>query len=292
MIQDLNLLPALHVLLQQRNVSRAAMQVGLSQSAMSRVLARLRDQFNDELLVRSGIEYQLTPKALQLNQQLNLLMPQLQQLHHHQQFCPENAQQTVTIAGTDMDVVLLSQSIHTIVAQAPDLVLSFKSANYQVIDSLLSGELDFAIFTGNEERSGLHRTLLWQHSFAVVVDAASPLSADNFTLTDYLAHKHGTFQFSKPGQSMIDTALAQIGKKRNITLRLPTFIQIPALITGSQLMFTVPVKFADYLAEHFSVKVLPLPIEVASFSLYLYWHQRLHKSPLHQWVKQSLIAQG
>ena len=156
MIRDLNLLPALHVLLQQRNVTRAAMQVGLSQSAMSRVLAKLRDQFNDELLVRIGIEYQLTPKAVLLNQQLNRLMPELQELHHQQQFCPENAQQTVTIAGTDMDVVLLSSGIHAIQDQAPNLVLSFKPTNYQAIDSLLDGGLDFAVLTGNEERSGLH----------------------------------------------------------------------------------------------------------------------------------------
>lgn len=288
---DLNLLPALHLLLQERNVSRAAMHIGLSQSAMSRVLAKLREQFSDELLVRTGMEYQLTPKARQLIQQLNRLMPELQQLHQHQIFCPEKAEQTVTISGTDLDVLLLSQHIHAIQAQAPNLVLSFKQTKLEIIDTLLNGDLDFAITVADDQRSGLHRSLLWQQSFAVVVDANNPLSDENFTLSDYLAHKHGMFQYSKSSPSLVDVALAQLNKKRHITLRLSNFGQIPALLIGSQLMFTVPVKFAHYLAEHYALKVLPLPIDVIHFSIYLYWHHRLHKSPLHQWVKDRLVRQ-
>ncbi|WP_448547485.1 LysR family transcriptional regulator [Thalassotalea fusca] len=288
-LSDLNLLPALHILLQERHISRAAQRAGLSQPAMSRVLGKLRQQFHDDLLVRTGTEYQLTPKASHLKQQLNSLIPELEQLHQSEAFSPCSSDKMVRIAGTDMDVLMLTDNIHRIQTQAPKLSLSFKQTNMQITDQVLNGDLDFAITAANDDRAGLHRIVLWRQAYAVVVDKNSPLSADNFTLDDYLAHRHGAYNLSDVHRGPVDFALAQLNCQRKITLRLPTFIQIPALLAKSDLMFSVPDKFAEYLAKHHSVKILPLPFDVQPFNIYLYWHHRLHNSQLHKWLRDALI---
>ena len=288
-LSDLNLLPALHILLQERHISRAAQRAGLSQPAMSRVLGKLRQQFHDDLLVRTGTEYQLTSKASHLKQQLNSLIPELEQLHQTEEFSPCSSDKMVRVAGTDMDVLMLTDNIHRIQTQAPKLSLSFKQTSLQITDQVINGDLDFAITAANDDRAGLHRTVLWRQAYAVVVDKDCPLNPDTFTLEDYLAHRHGAYNLSDVHRGPVDFALAQINCHRKITLRLPTFIQIPALLANSDLMFSVPEKFAQYLAKHHSVKILPLPFKVTPFNIYLYWHHRLHNSRLHQWLRQELM---
>lgn len=289
---DLNLLPALNALLKERNVTRAANQIGLSQPAMSRVLAKLREQFEDQLLVRVGIVFQLTPKAISLLQKLNKLIPELQQLQYQDDFCPHQIAQTINIAGTDMDIVLLAKNINTLQNQAPNLAIAFKQSHFHILDSLLQGDIDFAITTQNDERSGLHRRLLWQQSYVVIVSSESIFSASTFSLDDYLAQKHGSYHLSAShdelANGMVDTALAGLGKQREVTLRLPNFTQIPAFIKNSKMMFTVPKYFAENLAQYNPIKILPLPFAVPLFNIYLYWHSRLHKDPLHQWLRRFL----
>ncbi|GAB3024624.1 LysR family transcriptional regulator [Bowmanella dokdonensis] len=285
---DLNLLPALQALLRERHVSRAAQSVHLSQSAMSRVLARLREQFDDDLLVRAGGDYQLTPKAIQLQRQLNELLPALQQLGNAQQFEPATASQSIRIASTDMDVLLLADNIRHIQRQAPNLPLSFRQQSLQSLDALLAGELDFVIIPLDDNRAGLHRSLLNTETFVAVVDGDSELNEQNLDLDTYLAHKHGVFNVADNVVARVDSALQRAGCSREVTLRLPTFSQIPPLLKGSPLIFTLPRSFALYLSALHNIKILPLPFDIPAMKVYLYWHHRLHRSPLHQWLRKQL----
>jgi len=112
--QDLNLLPALRRLLMEKNISRAAELMGQSQPAMSRVFAKLKKQFDDPLMVRTGNQYQLTPKAQKLLQQLNQLMPQVENLWMSSELELKNIEQKVVFAGTDMDIIFVSGALQDI----------------------------------------------------------------------------------------------------------------------------------------------------------------------------------
>ena len=126
--QDLSSLPALKILLSEKNISRAADKMGLSQPAMSRTFARLKKQFDDPLMVRSNKQYQLTPKGQRILQQLHLLMPQLENLWQAQDLDLQQIEQVVTIAGTDMDIVFISKNLHKIQGLAPKLRFTIRNS--------------------------------------------------------------------------------------------------------------------------------------------------------------------
>ncbi len=290
--KSIELLPALKLLLIHKHVSRAATDMGITQSAMSRILSKLRDQFKDDLLVRSGNEYLLTPKAVGLKQQLNLLLPQLEQLWDKEALCPTKSNQVVSISGLDLDIILLAEKLKSIQRQSPNLQLSIINSSRIILDSLLSGEVDFALTVSDDDRPGLYRQVVTEDSFVAIVDGDSALTVENFDMQAYLAHNHGQFKTTSYIQfkGLVDSALAQLGVKRKVTLRLPSITQVPPLLIGSNLIYTLPRAFAEYLAKQNPIKILPLPFHIPPTKLYLYWHQRNHKSPLHQWIKNILIA--
>ncbi|MGX5172545.1 LysR family transcriptional regulator [Aliikangiella sp. IMCC44653] len=288
---DLNLLPALKVLLTQKNVSRAADMMQLSQPAMSRIFSRLKQEFDDPLMVRAGNQYQLTPRAQILLSQLTQLLPEIESLWLNDEVTLEEAEQTIVLAGTDMDVVYVSDRINQIQLAAPKLNFAIRSTTPRSLDSLISGEIDLVLTAFNDSRAGLYRQLLTQEEFVVVAGKDCVLSADSLDLETYLKQRHGKFSFEEPTRGRVDAALEQLGKQRLISLSLPTFLQIPQFLADSSLLFSVPRSFANYLATHFAIKILPLPFATRHLEIYLYWHERQHQHRLNRWIRQRLLKQ-
>jgi len=289
---DLSLLPALKVLLSEKNVTRAAERMDLSQPAMSRVLAKLRQDFADPLMVRAGNQYQLTPRAQLLAQQLNQLMPQLENLSQSDDLCLSEIEQTLVIAGTDMDVVYISDALSQLQRQAPKLKVAIRASTPRTIDDLLSAEVDMVLTAFEDDRAGLYRKTLTCEDFVVVAGHHCPLQADQLDLDTYLSFRHGKFSFAEPTRGRVDAALEQLGVRRNISLSLPTFLQIPPFLSDRRLLFSLPRSFAYYLANHFDIKILPLPFEPRPLVIYLYWHERQHHNKLHRWSRETLLSHG
>jgi len=290
MLPDLNLLPSLQALLQEKNVSRAASRIGITQSAMSRSFARLRKELDDPLMVRVNNQYHLTSRAEKLLVKLNQLLPDVIEFWLAEDFDLTTTNQNIHIAGTDMDTVFVRERIRRIQKLAPDLRLSIRSNNPRMVDDLLSGEIDFLFTAMEDERAGLYRKPVTSESYVAVMRENSPLTEKSLDLKKYLQHRHGMFSFVEPIRVKVDDALAAKGLKRNITLSLPTFSQIPPFLTDSDLIFSLPKSFAEYLSEYFPIKILPLPFEVKPLTIYLYWHQRKHSSKLHRWIREQLLT--
>ncbi|TQV88371.1 LysR substrate-binding domain-containing protein [Aliikangiella coralliicola] len=288
-LPDFSLLPALKTLLIEKNVSRAADKMNLSQPAMSRIFTRLKSEFNDPLMVRTGNQYQLTPRGHIVLQQLNQLMPQLEAIWQSDDLPLSEIEQTLVLSGTDMDIVYVSERIHQIQLQAPKLHLAIRSGNPRIFDDVINGEVDLALTAFEDERAGLYRKIVTDEPFVVVTGKNNPYTPETLDLDNYLQSRHGKFSFAESTRGRIDAALKHMGLKRQISLSLPTFLQIPSFLADPHILFSVPQSFANYLAQHFEVKILPLPFEVQSLSIYLYWHERLHFSQLHRWVRESLL---
>jgi DNA-binding transcriptional LysR family regulator len=119
---DLNLLVPLQALLEERSVTRAAMRVHLSQPAMSRAFERLREAFSDDLLIRSGKKYALTPRAAALLEELTLLLPKVESLWQKKLFSPASATGCLKLAMTDqMTILLLPELVATLSREAPNV---------------------------------------------------------------------------------------------------------------------------------------------------------------------------
>jgi len=287
---DYSLLPALKVLLTEKNISRAAELVGLSQPAMSRTFSKMKKGFNDPLMIRVGNSYELTSRAQVILQELNHILPQLDNLSKDAEFDLANVQQSLDLAGTDMDIVYVSERITNIQKQAPKLTIAIRANRMRILDDVINGEVDFALTASDDDRAGLYRKVLTKEKFVVVADKHNPVSASSLTLDRYLKQKHGKFSFIESTRGNVDTALEQMGLKRDISITLPTFLQIPPFLTGTELLFSVPESFATYLSRYFKVKILPLPFETKPLKIYLYWHERQHQNQLHQWVRKALLG--
>ncbi len=291
MLTDFNLLKHLHALLSERNVSRAAEKMAMTQSAMSRSFAKLKGELQDPLMVRVNNQYTLTERATNLKIQLDQLMPQLNQFGVPENFDLASIEREVHIAGTDLDILYVEKGIKQIQQMAPNLRLSIRSNSLRMIDELITGEIDFLMTAVEDQRSGLYRRTVAKDDYVAVTGKNNQFTADNFNLDSYLQHRHGMFSFAEKSRVKVDDALAKIGKKRQVTLSLPSFSQIPPFLEDGKLVFSVPSGFAKHLEQHLPIKILPLPFKVKPLQIYLYWHERHQSSQLHQWLKNCLLSE-
>lgn len=290
MLSDFNLLRHLHALLNEKNISRAADKMAMTQSAMSRSFAKLKSELHDPLMVRANNQYTLTEHATKLKIELDQLLPQLSQFGVPESLDLSSIDREIHLASTDLDVLYVENGIKKIQQQAPNLRLSIRSNSLRMIDDLITANIDFLMTDIEDQRSGLYRRMVAQDDYVALTGNNNQLTTENFDLNCYLQHRHGMFAFAEQSRVKVDDALTKLGKKRQVTLSLPTFSQIPPFLDDGQLIFSVPKSFAVHLAKYLNIKILPLPFKVQSLRIYLYWHERNQSSQLHQWLKECLLS--
>jgi DNA-binding transcriptional LysR family regulator len=285
------LLPALYVLLTERNVTKAAKLMNLTQPAMSKILTQLREQFDDPLLVRCAKQYQLTTRAEHIMVSLNELMPQLENVWRPQCLSLERVEGKINVAGTDMDLLTASSGLTKIMNLAKQLQVSLSSSHEYSIDDLLHSKIDFLFSAFDCDNNGLYRALWLQSDYVMVSNRQNKRAMNCKSLDDYLDLSHITFQLSNANQSAVDMALKKKNKQRNTALWVPTFFQAISFVKASQseMVITMPRTFAQRLDDHAQLRISTIPFEMQSLKVYLYWHKRGHDDPLNHWVRTQLI---
>jgi DNA-binding transcriptional LysR family regulator len=288
---DLNLLPALHVLLEERNISRAAERVGLSQSAMSRALQRLRRVLDDDLLVRSARDYRLTPRASRLRAQLATLVPQLDELFFGDAFDPAAHRRTIRIAGSDYATAVVGPTlVRRVAAEAPLATVRFVAWHPGVFDALALGDLDLAFF-GAQPPAPLRTEELFTDRFVCLVARDHPLAGrTGLGLDAYLACRHVAIDVTAGSQPAIDRVLAGRGTPRDVASIVPFHAVAPLLLPGTQLMLTLPARLVPSLAGGGELSVLPAPPEIETLSYRMAWHPRIDSDPGHRWLRDVIRA--
>jgi DNA-binding transcriptional LysR family regulator len=286
---DLNLLLVLHALLTERHVSRAATRLGLSQSATSHALARLRELYGDPLLVRSGRALTLSPRALQL---LPLLARGLGELSNaiseEPAFEPHSSRQIYNIGASDYaQVVVLQPLLKRLAEQAPGVTLNVNGSPH-LIDLLESGEIDLALTPGAIPRS-LSSRVLFSDDFVCMVKRRGQLARGKLTLSRYLAMPHVVVAPTGAPGSLVDTVLAQRGVSRRVVVRVPNFLVAPIVVGSSDYINTGPARLAQLLAQVYPLTLLPPPLPLPSFEIKLAWHPRLEHDPAQRWLRELLF---
>jgi LysR family transcriptional regulator, transcriptional activator of nodD3 and syrA len=291
---DLNLLRVFEALFLAQSVSRAAEQLGLTQSGMSRALGRLRAHFGDRLFLSTGSKLIPTQQAEALAEPIRGALETLRRgLSACGRFDAFSTERTFTVAMADYcEAMLLPPLVSEIRRQAPGVQIHSVPTLPNDGERLLRGELDMAV-TSRPLRGGLVVRRLMTDSFAVVVRSDhAALQDGRIGLAEYLSLGH--LDVAPPGRlgSPVDDVLAGIGRARTVTVRVHSLLAASALLTESDLVATLPRRIALRLADEAPLSLAPPPFEVSDLELVLSWSERVHSEPAHRWMRERLLAAG
>jgi DNA-binding transcriptional LysR family regulator len=293
---DLNLLVAFDALMTERNVTRAAAKVGLSQPALSNALARLRHHFGDRLFVRGRNAMIPTPRALELGPGIQLALSQLGAALGHTEFRPSQSSARFAIGATeDIEVALIPALMRRLHADAPlvSIACSRLQGIFRVPETdLQSGALDAAIgaFSSTAPlEPGVSAEKLYDARYVCLIRSGHPAARQPLTLRNFCAHRHVTTFYPGVGPGMIDRLLAERGLKRRVALSVPHFLSVPFVVARTDLVATVPDVVARALARRLGLRVLKCPVPLPQLSVSLVWHLRTHDAAPHAWLRRVIV---
>lgn len=291
---DLALLPALDALLSERNVTRAAAVLGISQPALSAKLARLRDLTGDRLLVpsRRGQGMMPTPRAMALRTEVEAaLLAAETVLRPGDRFDPARANAILRILANDnaAAIVLAGRLADIIVHRARGLrVAVLRPDKRRLVDQLEAGEADLAVALGTSAgHEGLHKRLFLRDGYATAQRrlhprGAAPLDLDAFCAADHLlVSEQGGFD------GLVDAELRKAGRRRRVSLSVHSYLLAPLIVAESDLLVTLPRRLLAQHEHHLDLFEPPLDLE--SIGMSLFWHERSEGDALNRWVRQQLL---
>jgi DNA-binding transcriptional LysR family regulator len=292
---DLNLLVVLDALLNERNVSRAGERIGLSQPAMSAALGRLREIFRDPLLVRVGRELALTRNAEELIVPLREALDRIEvTLRQTAQFDPRVDVRTFSISASDYAVfVLLAPFVRTVASEAPHVTIHLLPRSRDATRVLQSNQADLLIepseLMGETE---FPSSPLMSDRWLCAVDADNPLMpGGRMTKAQFLRLPHLVYGIGADRQlNLADQYLEQTGVERRIDVTVESFLLVPFLIQGTELVSHVLERAARRLAATTNIRLLESPFDLPDIHEAMYWHPRHTTDPGHRWLRERLKA--
>jgi len=285
---DLNLLVPLHVLLEERHVTRAAKRSFLSQPAMSRALERLREMFADPLLVRSGRTYERTVHGERLLRELETLLPRLEAMVGGVEFDPARSQERFRVALTDhAATILLPPLVARVRRAATHVKVEVSAWHTGAYEDVAASRIDAAL-SAEEAPAVLESEAILNLDFVCLVGSALRVRTRRFTLKQYLQFPHALVETLAGQQTLVDRPLAQLGAKRRVVLSLPFFVPAIFAIAQTDLILTVPRRLAKITAGMAGVRIVEPPREIKAFPYFMAWHPRLSTEPAHKWFREQL----
>ena len=286
---DLNLLPALEALLRRRNVTHAAAEVGLSQPAMSRALARLRETFGDPLLIRAGGGLAPTPLARSLAPKVGAALDELRGLFRAEDFDPAALHRVIRLAGGDAHAILIGPRLMArLEVEAPGVDLRFEAVGRDIISRMEQGEVDLCLATATTPLPpGVFSEELARDRLALVMRRGHPAANRAWTLADYAAFPHATVAFFADGVSEIDARLAAAGVERRIALTSPYFMAAVAAVAASDLVTTISAAFARRFAGALDLVLRAPPFDDA-LDMTMVGMKLRAADPAMQWFRRVL----
>ncbi|NWA25585.1 LysR family transcriptional regulator [Pseudomonas gingeri] len=287
---DFNLLKTLDALLDERSVTRAAERLSLTQPAVSGMLTRLRESFDDPLFVRAQRGIVPTLRAQELAVPIKQLLSDIEGILQPSAFNPATARMTVRLASTDYALrSVVVPFLSELRQHAPNIRVAVQPIDSQALQVQLDhGDVDLALITPDSAAVGIHTTLLFDETYVCMMradhpDAAKPrMTLDRFCALDHVlvSSSGGAFK------GVTDDALARIGRSRRVTISVTSFLVVPEILRVSDLIAVVPRRLA--LRTDGLVLIEP-PVEIPGFSKTLAWHERTHRDPGQRWVRSLLI---
>lgn len=285
---DGRLLELLLAVCEEGSITRAAARLGVTQSAVSHLLDKLRAITGDPLFVKSGRGIVATARAELLAVQAREVLDQLRRIAVHPSFDPAQLQARFTIAANDLQRdLLLPALLQRLRSQAPGVTLHVMPSDVPSAEMLRERHCDLVISPRPPDGSDILQKRLFTDRYGVFYDRAQREPPRD--LADYLASEHVSVLYHRPRRTLdIDEHLAHAGLARHVVATVPGFAGVAAFLRGSRLLATAPTLLGRGLLREFTWA--PMPVEAPALPVYMVWHQRDQDDPVHRWLRQALEA--
>lgn len=290
-LPDAPLLRLFDVLFTTHSVTRTAEQLGLSQPTVSIWLAKLRTQLHDPLFVRTSSGMQPTPRARELIAPAREALAALRRLSAQPEpFDPAQSTRRFRLCMTEAgQLTLLPMLAAHVRALAPGVSLETGPVDAQTADALASGDADLALGFVPWLEAGLYQQSLFAQDWVCLVHPQHPRVAQGLTLRQYKDEAHvGIVEGT--GTPLLDAALERHRVQRRLALELSTFLGLPAILSATDLVATLPRHTGETLAVMGGLTVHPCPVPVPSFVVKQHWPARLHQDAAHRWLREAVAA--
>jgi len=288
---DLNLLIALKTLLEEANVTRAGERLQISQSSMSTALARLRTQFNDELLVRVGRDYELTPQARLLLPQLQRTIPLVQKaLMSEGEFEEDRAQNSFRLVMSDYSATQVNQLLSKILETAPHIEFEIVPLPESPSDG--PHELWISDFCVGPTGMGFEGESidLFSDEYVCVLDKSNPaLSDGQLTWEGFTKLPQVKCSFGSNQMTMAERMLRDMGLNYRANVTTRSFLPIPAIVSGTNQVGIIPRRLAKSIPSNLNVLLVDTPFGKAELHQRLWWHESKNNQPAHTWLRSKFI---
>jgi LysR family transcriptional regulator, nod-box dependent transcriptional activator len=301
---NLNLLPVLDEIVRQRNLTRAAERLNMTQSAVSNALKQLRDHFADDILVRDGRRMRLTELGLALVAPLDEAMGAMRRALAPEPFDPAQSGQRFRIATADYVMAILAPHLVGIMnAEAPHMSVQMLNARRQSAEDLRVGRIDMIIMpsrmmeAGNAQRPDDIRhvgvDLLLRDRLVCVARHDDPDLAAGLTVERYLARAHAGFFLDYDIHASLEQFhLGETGLRQFDRVLISSFAALPAIAANSDCLALLPETMARVAQRHYPIRYVDPPVAMPPLDLMLVWHRRRDDDPATAWLRAALLRSG
>lgn len=289
---DLNLLLVFNQLLLDKSVSVAADRLGITQPAVSNALKRLRTALKDDLFLRTSKGMEPTPYAQHLAEPVLYALNALQSvLTRRDSFDPLTSTRTFHLAMTDIGEIYFMPPLMERLSQlAPGIRMSTHRPNSGDLQSdMESGAVDLALGLQPNLQAGFFQRRLFQQRYVCVYRNGHPKARNPMSLELFSALEHVSVVAANTGHSEVDLLLDRAGVKRNLRLEVPHFVAVGHILHSTDLIATLPERFAQRCKEPFDLVVSPHPVPLPEIAITLFWHGKYHRDPASVWLRQLIV---
>jgi DNA-binding transcriptional LysR family regulator len=285
---DLNLFVVFEAVYNERNLTRAAEVLCITQPAVSNALNRLRKNFDDQLFVRTAKGMVPTPVADNIVGRVREALQLMEAaVTEGDVFDPATSDKAFSLSMNDIsENVVLSPLMQAIQQQAPGVSLHcFTVPRDNIEKELAAGTLDLAIDVPTIATPQLCNHNIVRERYVCALRKDHPLVGESLTFDDYLTLGHIHVSSRRQGQGYVDIALNRLGRQRKIQLRVTRYQEVATIVQNSDLAMTVPLG----LAKQFDLKIMELPFPLPNIESNLYWHKSADLDQANQWLRQLIL---
>jgi DNA-binding transcriptional LysR family regulator len=289
---DLNLLIVFDAVMQEKNLTRTGQRLGLTQSAVSHALARLRHMLKDELFVRTPEGMRPTPRAERMSRPIHQALQEMRVVLEADEFVPSHASRTFTISANNYAArAVIPAFVHRVATLAPSVVIEVRPIGMlHTLDQLDAGAVELALDTLTEGGERFKCVGLLEDDYVVILSIDHPIAGEPMlSIEDIGGLPHITITSSGDDTQFVDDALAEHGLARHIWARVPLHSLLSVLI-GSRALAVVPRRVAADFLTTSPLLMRPLPFLSPRVSVSMIWHRRLDYHAAHRWLRATLRA--
>jgi DNA-binding transcriptional LysR family regulator len=290
---DLNLFTVFEAIYDEGSVTRASQKLNLTQPAISHALGRLRTMFGDPLFVRQGQAMVSTPRARSLIEPVRRALRGLEQaLSGDDRFDPRSSAKQFNLALRDvLEANILPPLMVRMQQEAPQAdIAAIQVERRELEGELAAGTLDAAIDVLLPLSGEIRHARIVRDPIVVVMRKGHPALRRKLNLDTYLKQDHILVSSRRKGPGLADFELSRLGLQRRIRLRCQHYYAACRVASQTDLVLTMPERYARIVNQQFGSRILPFPVEMPALDAFLYWHANVENDPANRWFREQVMG--